>query len=256
MLWRYDGDEWVESGRPLPKKLTLVCWNIWFEAHAREERCRGLAEVLGKLKPDIIGLQEATLKMLRPLLEQEWVRRHYWCSASPTSAASTHGVVLLSRREPTRLAFDPLPGAMGRRLLWADFGDLRIGVVHLESMKKNAMVRREQLDVVFPRLDEAASAILMGDLNFCSCWDDENGQLEPSYRDLWTQLHPEDPGYTGDSVRNPMIRVKEKPVRFDRVLLRSKRWKATSIELIGTEEIAPGVLISDHFGLLAQLQRE
>lgn len=256
MLWRWNGHDWASDaprGAPVPQTLSIVTYNIWFEAVARDERCQGLAELLEARRPDIIGLQEATLRMLRPLLEQEWVRRDYWCSASPHSHGGTHGVVLLARPEPVRLAFDPLPGVMGRRLLWADFADLRVGVVHLESSAHSAPVRAEQLEVIFSRLAEAASAVLMGDFNLCSS-SDENRRLDPGYVDLWARLRPEEPGYTVDSERNPMLRRQEKRVRLDRILLRSERWQATGVEMLGTEPIAPNVLVSDHFGLEAQLR--
>lgn len=229
----------------MPGELSVVTWNIWFEAFARDERCEALNAALQELRPDIIGLQEATLRMLRPLLERDWVRRDYWCSASPSSHGGTHGVVLLSRWEPVRLAFDPLPGTMGRRMLWADFADLRVGVVHLESASYNAPVRAEQLPVVFERLNEAPSAVLMGDFNLCSSWE-ENAGLDPAYADLGE-------GFTVDSTRNPMLR-KAKAVRFDRILLRSSRWRAVGIEMLGTEPFAPGLHVSDHFGLRAQLK--
>lgn len=234
-------------------QLSLVTYNIWFEAVAREERCRGLSDLLAGLRPDIIGLQEATLRMLRPLLEQDWVRRDYWCSASPASPAHTHGVVLLARHGPARLGCDPLPGEMGRRLLWADFGDLRVGAVHLESMSVNAPTRREQLERIFPRLAEASSAVLMGDFNLCASWP-ENAHLDPGYLDLWAHLHSGEMGYTQDSDVNAMLR-KAKAVRFDRILLRSERWRPLSSERLGTEPITPGIFISDHFGLLSSADR-
>lgn len=46
-------------------------------------------------------------------------------------------------------------------------------------------------------------------------------------------------------------------MRYDRIMLNSKKWKAKSIELIGTEkcgdEMNRPVFPSDHFGLVSEL---
>lgn len=261
MIWRFQEGAWREAppgGGTRPSTLRLVTFNLWFEAHEREARCRGQAALLQELDPDIMGLQEATLRMLEPLLAQEWVRSGYWCSASSTSAAATHGVVMLARVVPDRLAIEQLPGQMGRRLLWADFGDLRVGVVHLESMGSSAPARAAQLAQIFPRLAEAPSAVLMGDFNMCSTWE-ENANLDPAYLDLWPTLRPTEPGWTEDTSINTMraaIRRHDKAVRFDRMLLRSATWRARDIELIGTRPLGPDLFCSDHFGLVSQILEE
>jgi len=81
----------------------------------------------------------------------------------------------------------------------------------------------------------------------------ENTALDPAFVDIWPALRPGEPGYTVDTDLNTMrIQVKSTPVqkRIDRVFSRSARWRARSIELIGTRPIdVDGTFTSDHFGL-------
>jgi len=52
------------------------------------------------------------------------------------------------------------------------------------------------------------------------------------------------------------MKDKHRHVRFDRVLVKSRRWTATEVELLGTEPIAAGlprVFPSDHFGVKCRL---
>ena len=123
-------------------------------------------------------------------------------------------------------------------------------------------MRGAQLAQIFPILDEATHALLMGDFNFCASWPEENARLPTSYTDLWPALNPHDPGYTEDTAINRMRLAragKAKQVRFDRVLLRSQPpgWTPTAICLLGTTALGdaePAVFPSDHFGLAAALQ--
>src|SRR5262249_55146871 len=152
-------------------------------------------------QPEVIALQEATLAMLRPLLEQDWVRRQYYTTASPHSPTATHGVVLLCRF-PTPAYLLQLPGHFGRRSAILELAGLRVASVHLESLN-SAHVRREQLRLLFTQLQDSPSAMLLGDFNFCSSWE-ENRQLPADYLDLWPAVHPDLPGYTEDTQLNTM----------------------------------------------------
>lgn len=117
--------------------------------------------------------------------------------------------------------------------------------------------RAEQVAVIQPLLREAAAdAVWAGDFNFHDEWQEEQAGLDPDFLDLWPLLRGAAPGYTVDTERNAMLgALKDRPkqVRFDRVLLRSPggALRPRSIELLGTEPLAPGCFISDHFGLRA-----
>eukprot|EP01129_Flabellula_baltica_P007272 TRINITY_DN2810_c0_g1_i2.p1 TRINITY_DN2810_c0_g1~~TRINITY_DN2810_c0_g1_i2.p1 ORF type:complete len:113 (-),score=16.83 TRINITY_DN2810_c0_g1_i2:34-372(-) len=85
----------------------------------------------------------------------------------------------------------------------------------------------------------------------------ENDVLQrviPEYIDIWPHLHPDEPGFTFDSLNNRMLQQYEE-MRYDRMMLKSNRWEPTLIELIGTEPILedPIVYPSDHFGLYTEL---
>ena len=105
--------------------------------------------------------------------------------------------------------------------------------------------------------------MLMGDFNFCARRStEENAHIDPDYRDMWTALRGDDPGYTEDTDIN-LMRLektqKHKQVRFDRMLVRSSTpgWRPASIELLGTKSISsklPNVFPSDHFGLRGTLK--
>jgi tyrosyl-DNA phosphodiesterase 2 len=132
--------------------------------------------------------------------------------------------------------------------------ELVVGGTHLESYRESAGCRAEQLREVFRVLEDARDVALMGDFNFCSTWE-ENGALDPAFVDLWPRLRKE-PGWTVDSEVNTMrgaLGKKDKSVRFDRILLKSGVFRATSIELLGTAAIGKDLFPSDHFGLRARL---
>ena len=98
--------------------------------------------------------------------------------------------------------------------------------------------------------------MLLGDFNMR---DTENNRIAPPYWDIWPTLRPHEPGFTEDTSINLMrldARNKKRQVRFDRVLLKGTRWRAASIELLGTQPISPElprVFPSDHFGIECRL---
>ena len=237
--------------------LKVLTQNLWFDAHERQLRMEGHVAQWQAYQPDVIAVQEATLACLRPLLASPWLQSQYWSSANLESDAGWQGVVVFSKVPPERTWMTPLPGNMGRRLLNVQFKDLHLGVVHLESSAGSAPVRAQQLTTIFASLASRPDALLVGDFNLCSS-SAENAQLPADYLDLWPHLHPGDPGLTQDTDINTMMLKqfrKQKAVRYDRMLLRSRAWQATAIERVGMEELAPGLFASDHFGLCAQLER-
>lgn len=236
--------------------VRIVTQNLWFDAHQREARMLGHIAQWSRCQADVVAVQEATLACLRPLLADAWLQT-YWSSATLDDPA-LHGVVVFSRQPPQRAWMTPLPGNMGRRLLNVQVEELHLGVVHLESTSSAAPVRAEQLKTAFATLAASPHALLVGDFNFCSS-SEENHQLPPDYVDLWPHLHSNQPGLTLDTDLNAMMLKqfrKQKHARYDRMLLRSARWQARSLERVGVEPLAPGLFASDHFGLCAQLERQ
>jgi len=203
-----------------------------------------------------VGLQEVTPELV------EKIERAPWLGGYETSELDVHphGLLCLSRVPVRSFVRHALPSMFGRELVIAELDCLTVGIVHLESTRGLAEQREQQLRRIFPELAPYRDAVLMGDFNFCSTWE-EDARLDPAYVDLWSHLRPADPGWTEDTEVNRMRREvsgKHKQVRFDRLLLRSRSWTPGSIELLGTEPISqaqPALFASDHFGLRAELLR-
>lgn len=238
-------------------RLTLVTYNVWFGEYFTDERRAALMRILRATDADVIGLQEVTPSLLTYLNEQDWLRDGYHFAEV---SVAPYGVMVLSRRPVQRLVEHELPTRMGRSLVVAELEDLAVASVHLESLRY-ANTRRRQLERIFPILDDYPHAVLMGDFNLCSTWD-ENQNLDPRYVDIWAHLRPDEPGWTEDTDINTMrLLVSSKPtqVRFDRIILRSKdlRWRPLEIERLGMEPVSaelPEVFPSDHFGLTARIE--
>lgn len=189
---------------------------------------------------------------------------------------------------------------MARKLLVAnltlDMGQtFQVGTVHLESLG-NPDLRAQQLEISNRVLKSSTSAILCGDFNFCSYRNYskrvtilENSYLPtrlPGYVDIWEEIYPAsvdrdrqlpsteeirtgaasqadtitDPGFTFDSETNPMLYNYEQ-MRYDRIMLRSRRWQAIDIQILGRDPIFfdsiggnPIAVPSDHYGLVTTMQ--
>lgn len=235
----------------LPSPLRVVTQNLWFDSQERESRMLAHLTQWQNIQPDLIAIQEATLACLRPLLNDPWLQG-YWSSTSLESGAEWQGIALFSKVAPSRVEMLPLPGSMGRRLLLAQFPELWVGVIHLESMGSSGEVRRQQLQEIFANLSASPEALLLGDFNFCSS-SQENQHLPDSYVDCWANLRPDQPGWTIDPSLNRFCRGT--PRRLDRALLRSQQWRPGEIQLLGTCPPEEGLFASDHFGLWLQLAK-
>lgn len=269
--WRFnrETDAWVPA-TDAPEnitatELTVATYNVWFAEFWFRERCRAWLGIVKNCHADAIAVQEITPDSLALILQQDWVRENYFISDITGETVDPYGVVLLSRFPLHNLSLHRLPSTMYRQLIFADIflngHPLKLASVHLESQKSSTAIRAEQLSLIFPQLETAPAAILMGDFNFCATWS-ENDHLDPRYVDLWAKLRPGEAGYTEDTDINLMRleqKGKEKQVRFDRILLHTTKsaiWQPQSIELLGTKPIFPHnphVFPSDHFGLVARL---
>jgi tyrosyl-DNA phosphodiesterase 2 len=251
-------------GAPKPlhiAQLTVATWNVWFGQAYFAERCHATLALLESYQPDVITLQEVTPAFLHQVLDAPWIQTQYAVSDIHGDSVDPYGVLILSRLPIHDWTLFPVPSAMGRQLVVARAAlnqSTTFASIHLESQSYAAPTRAKQLARIFPFLAADPHIILTGDFNFCASWD-ENQQLDPTYHDVWPLLHPTDPGFTENTDVNTMRflhTAKRKHVRFDRTLLRSRQpgWRATQIQLFGTEPIHPTqpmVFPSDHFGLLS-----
>lgn len=245
-------------------QLTLVTYNVLADPSLADHRLPSLLALLKATDADIIALQEVTPWFLKALGRQPWIRSYH---RTPSRAGGAPGGLLILSRFPiTRTLVAALPGRQGRKALLADLRvdrtTLAVLTCHLESPLKASKTRAAQLAVLWPLMQHAPDAVLLGDLNFGDKAQPETKHLPKTYRDLWTSLRKDAPGYTWDRERSAMAAdgafPGEQSRRLDRILWRSKQWRPHTVRVIGTHPVAPdkpGVFPSDHFGLLGVLQR-
>lgn len=243
-------------------ELTVATFNIWFDDYHAEQRYLAIVDLLRGRRPDVIALQEVTPAALEVFLDQPWVRNEYLSASAVGGDAGNYGMLMLSRVPITRTTYSRLPTRQSRGFLEAELAvsDARpiICCLHLDSGKSSARLRGWQLRRIFHAQKSVEDAVLLGDFNMR---DAENDRIAPPYCDIWPTLRPDEPGFTEDTSINLMrfdARNKKRQVRFDRVLLKGTRWRAASIELLGTEPISPKlprVFPSDHFGVECRLVR-
>jgi endonuclease/exonuclease/phosphatase family metal-dependent hydrolase len=257
--FRFDGEMWDRgAAAPVaePIDLRIVTWNVWFGPHMFRARGRALLDELERRRADVIALQEVTSPLLAAIHGEPWIRAAYQVSELDLLG---YDVVILSRVPIVEMMTLPLPTRMGRRLLVARLAcGLDVATVHLESMRDSAPERAEQLRIIQPLLAGASEdAVLVGDMNFEPEAPLEHAARDPSFVDVWPSLRPDEPGFSVDSQHNPMrmqVLGKETRKRIDRVFARTRRWRPSAIELLGTVPIdGAGTFISDHFGLQVEL---
>eukprot|EP01120_Amphizonella_sp_Union-15-10_P013052 TRINITY_DN5994_c0_g1_i1.p1 TRINITY_DN5994_c0_g1~~TRINITY_DN5994_c0_g1_i1.p1 ORF type:complete len:315 (-),score=37.21 TRINITY_DN5994_c0_g1_i1:39-983(-) len=290
--WRYDEvkGRWTPSfGKAENKdrqveKLRLVTWNVWFASYQYDKRCEEISRELEKCQADVICLQEVLPEFVNKITKEDWIKSYYLSDASENGETlGRYGVLIISRIPLTNLSVHTLPSHMGRTVLRSDYtlnGDLfSVATVHLESLD-SAALREHQIKVIATILRPVLHAVLMGDFNFDALTNIYNAEhkgeplenivLEkyvPDFVDVWSSLHPNEKGFTYDSSVNKMLQnPAHDKTRIDRVILKSnpcssssRRWKPTSIKLIGTSSFMfdsrkdRPVFPSDHFGLLTEL---
>lgn len=241
-------------------ELTVATFNIWFDDYHAEQRHRAIADLLRERRPDVIVLQEVTPVALELFLEQSWIRDEYLSAAVVGGHSGNYGMLTLSRVPIVSATHSQLPTRQTRGFLETelaiDGARQIVCCVHLDSGKSSARLRGWQLRRIFRALRPAENAVVLGDFNMR---DAENDRITAPFCDVWPALRPDDAGYTENTSINLMrfdARNKKRHVRFDRVLLKGKHWRAASIELLGTEPISPAlprVFPSDHFGVECRL---
>lgn len=264
---RFDvtSDRWRnldDGGSATRERLTVATFNIWFNELHREQRYRAIAEVLSREVPDVMVFQEVTGAALDVFLSQAWIRQDYRRAAvvGTRGNVGNYGMLMLSRLPLRRCTYTRLPSRLSRGFLAGEVivngHDLAIVSVHLESGKAARSLRSRQIAVITEAFARHANVILLGDFNMRNS---ENGVLDPRYRDVWPQLHPDEPGFTEDTSINLMrydMKDKHRQVRFDRVLVTGSAFEPTDVTLLGREPIAetlPRIFPSDHFGVLCRL---
>ncbi|MEV3905118.1 endonuclease/exonuclease/phosphatase family protein [Mycobacterium sp. NPDC050551] len=262
---RFDaaGGRWREVHAPAPvecDELTLATFNMWFDEHFADHRYRAMAALLCDAMPDVMVFQEVTAPALEVFLTQSWVREHYLASSITGDGVGNYGMLLLTRLPVDGVTYTRLPTRLDRGYLRADLtvngAAVAVCCVHLDSGKRSARLRARQLRSLFRAVRGVDEAVLLGDFNMR---DTENGRITAPFTDVWPALRPGEDGFTEDTSINLMrfdSKNKHRHVRFDRVLVKGRRWEPVGIDLLGTRPVSaalPRVFPSDHFGVVCRL---
>lgn len=242
-------------------RLRLVTWNVWFGHWQRDARQAALWAEIHAHRPDVVCLQEVVPEHLEGPAITRLRERGWWVSDDHIQA---YDVVMLSRVPVRSSERIQLPSSMGRSLLIARLASdppLTVATVHLESGAETTPLRVQQLEQVVAALSaepDGAELVLVGDMNFPAEAERPENRPLTGWSDVWAALHPDDPGYTIDTQVNQMrwlAKRRDDQRRIDRVFVRGQRWRAASIELLGTHSLPddPLTFASDHLGLCVEL---
>ena len=226
--------------------MKLLTWNVWFGEVQIRERATALVREIMRRNCEVVALQEIT-PPLRGFIERNLP--HYELHGGDSMFG--YDSMIMTRIGVASLDIVELPSDMGRRLIAVQLANgLLVATVHLESTAGGERARVAQLKLIDPWIAaKSPDAVFVGDMNFDDFAAREADALDDSFVDVWPALRPREPGYTVDSKVNTM-RWGKVQKRIDRVFLRSPRWEARAIELVGTTAIdATGTFTSDHFGL-------
>lgn len=275
----------VSSSFTLPSTLVMLTYNVLMDwkstGELLEEKGRfpALFKIFQENEADILAIQEVTPDFLQKLLQQDWIRTHYFVSENTDAKnVSPYGQILLSRYP---FQFGHYTFSAHKKALLAMFSSqpfpIFLANVHLMSDRaSNAKVQRSrQLQKILELLTQLETShlskgreslrFILGDFNAKE--DTLRLQLEPlKYQDVWKTLYPEDNGYTFDPVLNgiaAMNSLSGQPARLDQVWYSSSEVVSCDpIEMtrLGTEPLnekfsaTEFLFPSDHFGLCALFQ--
>jgi endonuclease/exonuclease/phosphatase family metal-dependent hydrolase len=119
---------------------------------------------------------------------------------------------MLTMLRPMEVFTEAFPTRLGRSLLAAKFrihGQVIVAATnHLESYPQDRPYREKQLRVAEETLrsQDNDAAVLMGDFNFATEAEREELVTQLDYLDVWSSVHPDEPGFTYDPVSNIMLK--------------------------------------------------
>ncbi len=267
--------------------MRVLTFNVLARAHASgDDRHRVAKRGLAELRPDVVALQEVTRSAT---FDQavDVVGHEFSIVDHPGSGADGVGACLASRwpiGAVHTLDLHVTPGAVG--LPWAatvaveveapaPLGPLLV-VHHKPNWQLDREHVREQQAVAAARFIEDIVAerprlpmIVLGDFDAepdaasIRFWTGRQslGAMSIRYEDAWETRHPGAQGHTF-TPSNPLVRAGEMPLdrgrRIDYIMVRSEA-HGPPLEVVDCkvvfDEPVDGVWASDHFGVLADLQR-
>ncbi|CAF1366340.1 unnamed protein product [Rotaria sp. Silwood1] len=276
----------------LPERCQFLTWNILFDYYQTEfiytnQRYNEILKTLKSFLPDIICLQEVTIKFLNLLLNEIWLKENNYYiiimgNILDNNQKHSYGQLMLMKNfQPRAFSICPLEiseniissrNKRTKEYIIARFGlnlDVTIDLVnlHLHSNHTfNANEKRCQSLEYFFKTMNTQNYILIGDFNFGDYDIIEQNILQKhqyQIHDLWKDIYDldENPGYTFDPSRNTCAQITSDfqfSLRLDRYLLHKLYNLSYSIEhlnMIGLETISIDSINdkyinqSDHYAL-------
>ncbi|PWY88735.1 endonuclease/exonuclease/phosphatase family protein [Aspergillus sclerotioniger CBS 115572] len=244
-----------------PPALSLVTWNVDAFAKFPDDRMAGIISTIRNQTPppNILFFQEVSRAALKYLFDNPWIRENWYFSEGSFKNWGGHAfatVMLLSKvdfsteeQDTDKICIGPVwrvkyPSKFDRDALCCDVflppsgTRVRLINVHLDSLALQPNRRRRQLAIVADNLHLAGHGFVAGDFNPLLPEDDCLVTAN-SLVDIWSELHPDDPGFTwGLDGREPYP-----PGRLDKVAIHGLKGQQIDI-------LHPGALESSGWGLL------
>ena len=264
-------NETEPQAKQFHKNFSIVTWNVFgMNKKKLESRTHSICNILLKLKPDIILLQEVVseseeifrrqMSHLYTIVKSRGGKNLYYTA---TLILKTGRDVYLKISYSNTVQYKL--SIMGRDMLIVKLKleGITVNIVntHLESTDYLTKVRSHQLQQLFSwseSVPKSEMIVVAGDMNLTDEELQDKEGLPLGWIDVWESLGKnEETQYTWDMTRNNSIDIDsdDKPrFRFDRIWLRDSvpsRVTPLTFELIGTERLADDdCFASDHWGIL------
>lgn len=243
-------------------KLTVLTYNVWFDRRYAEPRLAGLKDMLTRLHPTIIALQEVTLEVFAALFES-LSRLGYHCnykSEKNFQPINGYGVCIFSQIPIVKAEIVPFHvTSMGRHFVRVLLeNDIYVVTTHLESLNPNAAVRQKQLRQLMEHCRSNKPHIWTMDSNLTDVGED-HFPAGSAWSDLYDMVgRPASEKFTYDALKNDNVLTNYRS-RLDRIYCSSARgenfWMCIGFQLEGLQKLkSTGSPVSDHFAVFARLQ--
>lgn len=249
--------------------ITLNCEGLQHGWH--DQRCAAVIDGLAPLQPDVLCLQEVTVRHEERLYDQaahiaEAVGLPYVAFDSygeDDDVGTNHqdGLAIASRWPIKRVRARRLRDPRDARVvllvrLEVDGGDLDVVTTHLAWREEDEPLRRRQAEVILDELTRnrwnapGARAVLAGDFN---ATEDEPviARASGGMQDAWRAVHAKEPGHTW-STKIPYTEGFDMPDRRLDYVFVPPGVRVLDAQIV-LDRPAP-VYPSDHFGLMVDLE--
>lgn len=239
---------------PVPSTIKIVNLNVLFDVWKGKaykhhvvrplERFGAQFEIMQAIDSDVIVLNEVTANYIELLIQEKWVKDHYYLSDISGNTINGFGNLILSKFHFSALSLKYLI-KLKRPIVCATIpfenGDFVIAASHFSALKQNDKRRQIQLKELTAYLDSNyanTEKVILGDVNFHT-----EAELVPTnYLDAWEKVNPNTLGYTFDGTLNLMLHEmwplawmigfdKNIQMRLDRVFVQSSKWTPKEMEL-------------------------